>query len=361
MNHYEVVIVGAGFAGLSCAETLAKRGHSVLVCDKKTDLSHNIHTTGIIVDEALEEWDISENLLRPIGKVKLYLPNLKFLTIASSSYRFYLTDTGGVLKEKAKKVEELGVKVQLGSFVKSIQRDGKKFVFPELGFSADYLVAADGAKSILAQKAGFTPNPKYLAGIEYEYKLKQGDVLSEQDEISCFIHPNICKGYIGWVAPSVESIQVGLAVEQPKKLNMDHFLSHISSQYDFSNYDVIERRSGLIPVGGTQTQVFKENFLLLGDAAGTVSPLTAGGIHPAMRYGRTGGDFLSRYICASCEGVRKKLVKSYGKTLPSFRMKHGMRSVFNLINRKWIWSLAYWSGALYVGARMVFFLKKRLK
>ena len=45
----------------------------------------------------------------------------------------------------------------------------------------------------------------------------------------------------------------------------------------------LETRGGRIPVGGVLRKIANENGLLIGDAAGAVSPLTAGGFDPAMR------------------------------------------------------------------------------
>jgi flavin-dependent dehydrogenase len=45
----------------------------------------------------------------------------------------------------------------------------------------------------------------------------------------------------------------------------------------------VERRGGRIPVGGVLHRIANRHGLLVGDAAGAVSPLTAGGLDPCMR------------------------------------------------------------------------------
>ncbi len=45
----------------------------------------------------------------------------------------------------------------------------------------------------------------------------------------------------------------------------------------------METRGGRIPVGGVLRRIACENGLLIGDAAGAVSPLTAGGLDPCLR------------------------------------------------------------------------------
>ena len=47
--------------------------------------------------------------------------------------------------------------------------------------------------------------------------------------------------------------------------------------------DDVERRGGPIPVGGLLRRISCADGLLVGDAAGAVSPLTAGGLDPCLR------------------------------------------------------------------------------
>ena len=56
--HYDVGIVGAGFAGLACARAAARRGLRVLVVDRKPAPGVRMHTTGLVVKEAAERWEI---------------------------------------------------------------------------------------------------------------------------------------------------------------------------------------------------------------------------------------------------------------------------------------------------------------
>ena len=51
---------------------------------------------------------------------------------------------------------------------------------------------------------------------------------------------------------------------------------------------ILSRRGGPIPCSGIVRPLATEQVMLIGDAAGMVSPLTAGGIHNALRFGRRG-------------------------------------------------------------------------
>ncbi|NIP39012.1 MAG: hypothetical protein GWO07_09815 [Candidatus Dadabacteria bacterium] len=69
----------------------------------------------------------------------------------------------------------------------------------------------------------------------------------------------------------------------------------------------------------------KNNICLLGDAAGMVLPMTAGGIHPAIEVGRLLGIAISDYLQDSGFLPEKEIAKH----IPSFFFKQGLRRLFN--------------------------------
>src|SRR5882672_10364620 len=74
----DCVVVGASFAGLACALALARRGARVTVLEKKADSGTKLHTTGIIVKDAIDQIALLDNLpvalTRKIHGVRLYSP-----------------------------------------------------------------------------------------------------------------------------------------------------------------------------------------------------------------------------------------------------------------------------------------------
>jgi len=65
---------------------------------------------------------------------------------------------------------------------------------------------------------------------------------------------------------------------------------------DLTGSRLLERRGGRIPVGGVLRRIAGEQGMLIGDAAGAVSPLTAGGLDPCMRLSTLAANVIAEYL-----------------------------------------------------------------
>ena len=288
---YDVVIVGAGFAGLACARELAGRGLKVLVLEKKTSAGDHIHTTGILVKEAQDEWAAPKHLVREITKVRVYGPSLRSASAQRADYFFLATDTVGLLEWLQEEARGLGVEIVLGQAFSGAARH-QHWVLEDTGTTCRFLVGADGARSQVAKLLGLNRNTRYLKGVEYAY----GPLPDAEVSLHCFVDPEYAPGYIGWVLPGVGVTQVGLACHSAHSTDLPGFIRRIDPLFGLSQHAILEKRGGIIPIGGLLRGFYGDGVMLLGDAAGMVSPLTAGGIHRACLFGRLGGQAIAAYL-----------------------------------------------------------------
>ncbi|MDX1554782.1 MAG: FAD-dependent monooxygenase, partial [Xanthomonadales bacterium] len=214
-ERFDCTIAGAGFAGLSCATAVARRGFRVCVLEKKASVCSKIRTTGILVREAVEDLAILDglrpSLTRAIPAVRLYAPNLKNVRLESPGYHFLATDTRGVLRWLAAQAAEAGAEVRFRSPFEGARRVTAGWDLGARGHCR-VLVGADGTRSAVARALELGRNRRLLHGIEYEYRLRNGQAdLEENDALHCFIDSQLAPGYIAWALQGVGHLQVGLA------------------------------------------------------------------------------------------------------------------------------------------------------
>ena len=347
----DLVIVGASFAGLICARSAALRGLKVIVIESKSDPGARIHTTGIMVKEAAEEIDTPAKFSRAIHGVRLYAPSLKSIDLRAPGYYFLTTDTAGLIRWLADEARDAGAEIICGRKVEAASREANTIVLPQFDIKARYIVGADGARSTIARLFNLGRNEKFLTGLEIEY---QDLAKADPDLLHCFLDTRLARGYLAWVAPAPGFFQVGLATNADAKPDLKAFLNHTESIFGFSSAIVKERRSGLVPCGGPIELFAAPNVLLIGDAAGHVSPLTGGGIRLAFRYGRRAGQLIADHLLRHGPPPEKTLAAE----LPSFTKKRALRKIMDLGPPNWLYNLMIGTPAMNWFARQVYFHKR---
>lgn len=355
----DCVVVGASFAGLACASTLARAGVRVSVLEKKSDPGEKLHTTGIIVKDAIDQVALLDGLpsglVRRINGVRLYSSNLRCIDLAAPGYYFLATDTPRVMRWLAARAEDAGARIVYRTPFVQAARSQSGFDLGSVG-TTRFLVGADGPKSQVARTLGLGRNVRFLFGMEHEYA---GVEIAEPDKLHCFVDRRLAPGYIAWVVAGVGVVQVGLA----RTLRGDSamvtsalaaFLEKISPLFDFRRLRPASVRAGLIPCGGVVRPVARPRALLVGDAAGMVSPVTAGGIHTALKHGLASGHAIADFLSGKREDPSAWFVRSY----PRFRAKRALRFLFDHFQTDLLFNLFLLTKPMRTAASIVYFHHK---
>jgi flavin-dependent dehydrogenase len=159
-----------------------------------------------------------------------------------------------------------------------------------------YLIGADGARSRVARALNLEENREWIVGVE---SVLQGAVLDGPPRLLCFLDPELAPGYIAWIAHDGEETHLGVggypSLFEPVAALQD-FRSRVAGLIDLKKAKQIESRAGFIPVGGVLRNIANSTGLLIGDAAGAVSPLTAGGLDPCMRLSAFAANVVTEYL-----------------------------------------------------------------
>jgi flavin-dependent dehydrogenase len=296
---YDVTIIGAGLAGLQCARLLARQGVNVLLIDRKHTLDQKIHTTGIFVRRTLVDFDLPDDCLGPpIKHVTLYSPALRPLELVSQHDEFRIGRMGHIYQRYLQQCLHARVDwLPQTSYVSHSETNGKLTLrLSSSSITTRYLIGADGARSRVARDLKLELNREWILGVESVF---QGAVLDGPPRLLCFLDPKLAPGYIAWIAHDGDETHLGVggypSLFDPTAALHD-FRSRVANIIDLRNAKQIETRAGLIPVGGVLKNIANSTGMLIGDAAGAVSPLTAGGLDPCMRLSAFAAEVVTEYL-----------------------------------------------------------------
>lgn len=352
---FDLAVIGASFAGIACARAAAAKGASVVVIDRKSDPGEKLHTTGIIVRDAAESYagfrDLPADLVRRVEAVRLYAPDLHSVRLASPGYYFLATDTPNLLRHLAAQAGREGASLRMNTTFSAGNRVAGRFEL-DGGINARYIVGADGPRSRVAQAFALERNLRFLFGIEHEYR---GGALPEADALHCFIDARLAPGYIGWALQGVGCIQAGLARRHPGGTDIASFSNKVRSVLPLPVGAPAGVRAGLIPCGGTLKRVAIPGVLLVGDAAGLVSPVTAGGIHTAVRHGEAAGTAIAEFLL----GHGEEPARWFPQTYPRFRLKRLLRWGYDRFQADWVFNLLLSSWPMRRAAEIIYFHRRR--
>ncbi|MBS1798024.1 MAG: NAD(P)/FAD-dependent oxidoreductase [Acidobacteria bacterium] len=305
MKTYDVVIIGAGLAGLQCARLLARQGAEILLVDRKTELAKGVHTTGIFVRKTLEDFEFPAGTLgRAIRKVNLYSPCLRPIALESEKDEFRVGKMGVLYESLLRECTDRGVEFLGGARCVSaevpadadsativrLEKNGSAFAV-----GARVLIGADGANSRVAKDLGLDENREWIVGYEEVFRSNNDG----EPVLHCFLDARLAPGYLAWIADDGEEVHVGVggyAAGFNPRAALREFREKTRHLYDPGEAEPVESRGGRIPVGGVLRRIANDHGLLIGDAAGAVSPLTAGGLDPAMRLSKFAAEIVAERL-----------------------------------------------------------------
>jgi flavin-dependent dehydrogenase len=321
----DVLVVGAGLAGLHTARLLAQRQLSVTVVDRRRSLSTGIRTTGIFVRRTLDDFDLPDHLLGPgVRDVLLYPPSRRApIRLTSDRDEYRVADMAAVYEHAHRAAESAGVRVLLGVRYAggAGQHDtaggagrhdtaGTPMGFVRLvgaePLTARFIVGADGARSRVARDLGLDVNRRFLVGAEIVHPVASG---TTTPAFHCVLDPRVAPGYLGWVIDDGQHAHVGVAgYPDAMRTGVRHLLDIFAADAPgrAAATGPVERRGGPIPVGGVLRRLANPAGLLVGDAAGAVSPLTAGGLDPCLRMSELAAAVVDEYLRTGDQRVLRR-------------------------------------------------------
>ena len=342
---FDVIVVGAGPGGATCAWKCAELGLRVLILDRAPSLPRYKPCGGGIPSSLVRHVDG----LEPEKFADLTVTKLRHTWRGKSPVLAEMTCRSGepaqvwmvqrprfdtYLVEKA---QAAGATLKLGVKVSDIavETDSVTVTAGEESWKARYVVGADGAKGIVGARVGLRLGKRWGIAreveIPFEYPASAG-VLKD----ACYLDYGSVKNGYAWIFPKAGYLSVGagmLVPRQPKaeqnvgKILMDAIhtmLGSVGMTYP-EGMDAPKLWAHPIPFWtGMEPLATKDGrVLLVGDAAGVVQPLFGEGIQYAVRTGNIAAQHLAKNTTQSyTEAVKTELAGEFDAALRVGKVFH---------------------------------------
>ena len=299
MENYDVVVIGAGPAGLMAARKASGTGASVLILEKEKALGTKVcgeATSGSTLKDA--EIEPSPRFIaNSVRAISVHAPDeSKQVEIFSEELGFsegYILEKAIFLRELASVAVKDGAEIWVRSEARDIApvQGGYNVAVNKFGQSisvkAKVLIGCDGINSLVAKKFFKREGYEIIPSIQYKMvNCNLGDV----NTLDFYLGQKVAPLGYAWIFPkSGDKANVGIGIRgAPAKPYLDRFIANHPEK--FENARIVEVDAAPVPIGGQIRKVVHGNILLCGDAAGQVVPLTGGGIHSAIIAGRIAGE-----------------------------------------------------------------------
>lgn len=341
-TEFDVAIVGGGPSGSAAAHYLATRGHSVLVCEKKTFPREKTCGDGLTpravkqlqemgLGDELKTWEPVKGLRVHAAGKTLELPFPELDKWANFGLVKPRKDLDKIVLDNA---EAAGAKVLYHTqavdpiFEKGVltgflaKRDGEDEIV-----KAKWVICAEGAATKFARALGRGRNPEYPMGFAIRQYFNSPMEHSGWFEAYLDVRsgPDALPGY-GWVFPVGDgTVNAGVGLLSTSdhwgQVNLHdlqrNFITNLPPELEV-NYETVcsKPRAGRLFMGQSVWPPHGPGFVLVGDAAGMINPCNGEGIAYGYETGRIAARHIDEALRAgsspSLDGYTQELEETYG-------------------------------------------------
>lgn len=302
---YDIVIVGAGPAGLACAGTSANGGMRTLIIERNEILGKKVCAGGITWNGLIqkipgfepEKKFPSQSVYSRFQKAEIKADNPIIATVDRQKLGQYMADTA----------ISAGAEIRTSCIVKNIDNNSVSILNKNKGtvekIKYKYLVGADGSSSLVRR---YLDIPVDFSGVGINHQI-YGDLKKMEWHLDRSLFGN---GY-AWVFPHSNTVSIG-AYADLKVIRPALLKKNLSQWADKSGFSI---RQSAFSAGFINYDYrgwrFRGNIFLAGDAAGLASGLTGEGIYPAI----ISGNAIAKSITAPEEQLTEfsRLIKMHAK------------------------------------------------
>ncbi len=341
MDSCDVLIVGGGPAGSSCAWKLTRGGLDTIVLDKSHFPRHKV-CGGWITPAVLSELDIDPaqyGLRRTLQPITGFRTGSMGAREIETTYRKPISYGIRRCEFDDYLLKRSGARLYCGAGVTNLERSGAAWIVNGQ-IRARIIVGAGGHFCPVARLLGADARKETAVvaqEIEFEMSSSERNSCSIRGEVPELYFCSDMKGY-GWCFRKDNFLNIGLG-----RLDAHGLPRHIVGFLQFLKkkgrlgFDVPSPMAGhaYLLLRDMRHKIVDEGVLLTGDAAGLAYSQSGEGIRPAIESGLMAGDAVlaanGKYNTANLESYRTRLGLRFGNSQGDWAVSLGRRLPVKLL------------------------------
>lgn len=311
--HATVLVIGAGPAGSSAARVAAEQGLEVILIERRPRIGVPVQCAEYI-PAGLGRHAKGE------GVRHQWVDAMRTHLCRQSSIR---TDVPGLLIDRARfdqgladEAARAGARILTASSLLALDAARRLATVRQNGrtlcLGYDYLVAADGPRSRVAQSIGLAPL-QCLYSYQYRVPLRR-----RMDDTEVWQDSRFPGGY-AWLFPCGDEANLGVAGFSEAAPSLKTGLRELHRELRARGRlgeGILRHSAGPIPVSGLRQPLVYDRHLFVGDAGGFCHPITGAGIAMAVDSGCAAGEA----IAAQAQGQEVQALSEYEREM---RLRYG--------------------------------------
>ena len=296
-TEWDVLVVGAGPAGLSAARLLAERNARVAVLEEHPTIGEPVHCTGVLGLDAFDDLDLPRDTICTISrKARFRGRDGRTVDVDGGDVAAAVVDRGRFDRALAARATKAGATIACGLRVQRIDASGTGVtIAAQIGEHEP--VHVRGRACVLACGAQYRFNRQLGLGIPRAY-LQTAQIetpFAPVDAVEIDLDRSLAPQGFAWMVPfrrgHSDMARVGLMASDGAAGRFKQYTVQLARRFGIATVRSRPRLK-LLPLAPVK-RTFADRVLAVGDAAGLAKPTTGGGIYYSVLSGRLAGEVLA--------------------------------------------------------------------